>query len=249
MKFLPNIFESLFGNRQTRVGLLEEYSELRIECEKLRADNAALEEQLAKYEAPLPGETFSETDVEEVPIVEDFAEQTTAETFESGTSVQISLEIPDMICPETTTLQSSLPVVESPPLIRIDKSSPNKEKIELFLSLFEGRKEYFAKYYFNKKTNSGTYTPVCDNEWDVRLCNKKTKEYTGAGKSLCAQCRHPAYMPFNADAVRDHLRGYKNDRNGRREDFIAGVYPLLDDNVCRFLAVDFDAHETDSNFV
>jgi superfamily II DNA or RNA helicase len=136
--------------------------------------------------------------------------------------------------------------LETASLIRVDRDSSNDEKVALFLSLFIGRGDCFAKHYYNKKTNSSAYSPVCDNEWDNLLCFKRTKEFSGEGKSLCSQCRHPAYTKFDANAVNDHLRGFYKDRNGRRQDFIAGIYPLLDGNTCRFLAVDFDAHNPDS---
>jgi superfamily II DNA or RNA helicase len=131
------------------------------------------------------------------------------------------------------------------PLIQVDRDSSNDEKVALFLSLFIGRDDYFAKHYYNRKTNSSAYSPACDNEWDNLLCNKRTKEFSVKGKSLCSQCRHPAYTRFDAVAVSNHLRGFHKDTGGRRQDFIAGIYPLLDGNTCRFLAVDFDAHNSD----
>jgi hypothetical protein len=114
--------------------------------------------------------------------------------------------------------------------------------VQVFLSLFIGRKDRFAKRYYSKKNGSYAYTPVCGNEWNDAFCNKLTKEYTGAGRSLCAQCPHPAYLPFGAAAVSNHLRGFYKDHNGKKQDFIAGIYPLMDGNTCRFLSVDFDAH-------
>jgi len=246
IKPLVNIIKIIFGNRQTRSRLLKEYDALLIEYEKLQTENTALKERLTGSGIPSPNEAIGEMSLDEAAVAQIIAEPLAIDAFKSDAPIQISLDISNSISDGEIQSQSIQPSIEPPPLIQINDASPNKEKVELFLSLFVGRKEYFAKYYFNKKTNSGAYTPVCENEWDEHYCNKRTKEHAGAGKSLCAQCRHPDYTPFDAYAVSKHLRGYVEDSKGRREEFIAGIYPLLDENVCRFIAVDFDAHNAES---
>jgi hypothetical protein len=52
----------------------------------------------------------------------------------------------------------------------------------------------------------------------------------------CAECPHRRFLPVTDDVVRWHLSGY--DADG--QPFVAGVYPLLLDDTCFFLAVDFD---------
>jgi hypothetical protein len=44
------------------------------------------------------------------------------------------------------------------------------------------------------------------------------------------------------DVIRSHLQGTDRDASGRQSgaEYIAGVYPLLPDETCWFLAIDFD---------
>jgi TOTE conflict system primase-like protein len=52
----------------------------------------------------------------------------------------------------------------------------------------------------------------------------------------CAGCPNRRFLPVTDEVIRWHLSGY--DTNG--QPFVAGVYPLLRDETCFFLAVDFD---------
>ena len=52
----------------------------------------------------------------------------------------------------------------------------------------------------------------------------------------CSECPHQRFLPVTDDAIRWHLRG--QDNQGR--DFVMGVYPMLLDETCFFLAADFD---------
>ena len=47
---------------------------------------------------------------------------------------------------------------------------------------------------------------------------------------------HQAFIPPSEDIIEKHLRG----GDARSGDFVAGVYPLLQDETCWFLAADFD---------
>ena len=110
---------------------------------------------------------------------------------------------------------------ETPPSDAIHKHSTPDEKIALFLSLFKGQPGVYAKRWQNKAGKSG-YSPVCLNEWERELCGKP--------KIKCSACSHQNFSPFDANAVEQHLRG----RN------VVGIYPLLPDGTCHFLAIDFD---------
>ena len=52
----------------------------------------------------------------------------------------------------------------------------------------------------------------------------------------CAECPNRRFLPVTDDVIRWHLSG--SDAEG--QPFVAGVYPLLQDETCFFLAVDFD---------
>jgi hypothetical protein len=110
----------------------------------------------------------------------------------------------------------------------VTNNSSSAEKIELFRSLFAGRPDVFPVRWENRKTGSSGYSPACSNEWKKGICGKP--------KVRCGECPHQAFIPPDEDIIEKHLRGGAT----RSGDFVAGVYPLLQDETCWFLAVDFD---------
>ena len=57
-----------------------------------------------------------------------------------------------------------------------------------------------------------------------------------------------AFIAVTNDVIECHLHGEDRvRRNGRGGDFVAGVYPLLFDDTCMFLAVDFDGESWSSD--
>ena len=52
--------------------------------------------------------------------------------------------------------------MEAPPAVHT--GSTPQEKIALFLSLFRGRSDVFARRYFSPKTEKSGYVPACENE-------------------------------------------------------------------------------------
>ncbi|WP_425411950.1 TOTE conflict system archaeo-eukaryotic primase domain-containing protein [Magnetospirillum moscoviense] len=101
-------------------------------------------------------------------------------------------------------------------------------KIALFRSLFRGREDVFPKRWSNPKSGKSGYSPSCANEWVPRLCGKP--------KVKCGDCPNRHFLPVTDTIIAQHLRGEGSD--GR--DFIIGVYPMLADETCWFLAADFD---------
>lgn len=115
--------------------------------------------------------------------------------------------------------------------ITVNNQSPQEEKIRLFRSLFKGREDVFPRRFENSKTGKSGYAPVCRNEWQAGICQKP--------KIACQECNFRAFTQVNDEIIRNHLMGIDpNDRFGR--DFTIGVYPLLADESCWFLAADFD---------
>lgn len=104
----------------------------------------------------------------------------------------------------------------------VNKYSSAIEKIELYMSLFRGREDIYAKRWENKKLQSSGYSPACSNEWVPGICLKP--------KIKCSVCNHKDYLELNKQVIENHLRG----------NIVAGVYPLLTDETCWFLAIDFD---------
>jgi len=105
--------------------------------------------------------------------------------------------------------------------LRPTPSSPS-EKIALFRSLFRGRADVFPTHWSNPRTRKSGYSPACSNEWVPGLCEKP--------RVKCGECPNQAFLTVTDSVVRDHLQGRH----------VIGVYPLLQDEKCWFLAVDFD---------
>ena len=111
----------------------------------------------------------------------------------------------------------------------VTMASPTVDKIALFRSLFRGREEVFPRRWENLNSGKAGYSPVCRNEWVRGVCGKPQVK--------CGECPHQAFVPFGDDALRSHLTGRAP---GNSADFTAGVYPMLPDETCWFLAADFD---------
>ncbi len=74
------------------------------------------------------------------------------------------------------------------------------------------------------------YSPACHNEWVRGICKKPQVK--------CSECLHQGFIPLTEEVVRKHLAG---DGVGvYKRDYTIGVYPMLKDETCWFLAVDFD---------
>lgn len=110
----------------------------------------------------------------------------------------------------------------------INKYSKIPEKVALFQSLFRGRSDVFPRRFQNKKTQKSGYAPVCRNEWVRNVCQKP--------RIKCLECKHRQFVPISDEIIVWHLQGFDD----RGSDFVMGIYPMLLDEKCYFLAVDFD---------
>jgi superfamily II DNA or RNA helicase len=108
----------------------------------------------------------------------------------------------------------------------------NSEKVALFGSLFRGREDVFPRRWENASTGKSGYAPACHNEWIRGICEKP--------RIKCSNCPNQAFVRVSEDILRSHLQGRNVAASGRADPFVAGVYPLLADETCWFLAVDFD---------
>lgn len=91
----------------------------------------------------------------------------------------------------------------------------------------------FPVRWENPKTGKSGYAPACAKEWVRGVCGKPQVK--------CGDCPSQKFIPVTPDVIECHLRGEDRVRpNGRGNPFVAGVYPLLFDDTCVFLAVDFD---------
>ena len=121
----------------------------------------------------------------------------------------------------------------TPPPTKSSPPSPlfSSGKIAVFRSLFRGREDVYPLRWDNQKTGRSGYSLACGNEWVHGVCDKP--------KIKCGECKHQDFLPVTDEVIRNHLSGYNPD-NLRQRNFTVGVYPLLQDETCWFLAADFD---------
>jgi len=97
------------------------------------------------------------------------------------------------------------------------------EKVSMFRGLFRGRTDVYPLRWESKTSGKSGYSPACANEWRPGICEKP--------RVKCADCGHRLLLPMTDAVIHDHLAGKQT----------VGIYPLLTDDRCHFLAVDFDA--------
>jgi hypothetical protein len=96
------------------------------------------------------------------------------------------------------------------------------EKVALFRRLFRGRTDVYPIRWESKTSGKSGYAPACANEWRAGVCEKP--------RIKCSDCSNRQLIPLTDSVIYDHLAGTHT----------VGVYPLLPDDSCLFLAVDFD---------
>jgi hypothetical protein len=106
----------------------------------------------------------------------------------------------------------------------VNQHSPAEAKIALFRSLFRGREDVYPRRFESRKTGRAGYSPACANEWVLGVCEKP--------RIKCSECPHQRFLSVTDEVIRWHLSG----RDGQGRGFVIGVYPMLLDETCFFLA-------------
>lgn len=96
-----------------------------------------------------------------------------------------------------------------------------QQKLSIYQSYFKGNTQCYAHRWQNQQGRSG-YAIACENEWHQGVCGKP--------KIKCLECPNQAFKPLGDDAMYAHLTGKE----------VVGLYPMLANNTCWLLAVDFD---------
>ena len=112
--------------------------------------------------------------------------------------------------------------IEETQQVDSQKNISNEEKVKIFMEVFKGRTDLYAKRWTSNKTGKSGYSPVCKNEFNTYKCDKS--------RVKCNECTNRELMPLTEDIIRKHLRG----------EITIGIYPLLLGDLCNFLAIDFD---------
>lgn len=189
------------------MGDINEYAALQEECKRLRVENQRLNEVLSQYRAKY-GELSGIGKVEELE----------PQFVETGKCIEN----------EVPTQSGTVAVVTN--------QSPSEEKIRLFRSLFCGREDVFAKRWHSEKSGKSGYQPVCLNEWNPWLCDKR--------KTKCSECKNRKFAPLDDSTIYKHLQG--KSPNGTD---VVGIYPLTEDECCYFLVMDFDGSSWEDDIV
>lgn len=121
--------------------------------------------------------------------------------------------------PSTTQLLESTATVREVPQ-QLSQTSSCDDRINLFRSLFRGREDVYAvRWEGNGKSG---YAPARKHVWDEHTTDPKTK------RKICgSSCKT---LVLSDSVIREHLNS----------DTVVGLYPMLTDETCWFLAVDFD---------
>lgn len=101
------------------------------------------------------------------------------------------------------------------------KAISYEQKVKIFMNVFKGRTDLYAKRWISNKTGKSGYSPVCRNEFSYKCEKPRVK---------CNECQFKELIPLTEDVILKHLRG----------EITIGIYPLLPGDLCNFLAIDFD---------
>ena len=104
-----------------------------------------------------------------------------------------------------------------------------------FFSMFWGRTDVYSKRSIKKSTGEVNYYTQCYNFW------KKGCPRMNGSKIKCHDCDKRAYKKLEKQQIIAHLKGIAEDATD-----VIGIYPLLEDETCRFIVFDFDNHEKDA---
>ncbi|MCK9367204.1 MAG: DEAD/DEAH box helicase family protein [Metallibacterium scheffleri] len=137
------------------------------------------------------------------------------------------------------------PSVQEPEPSRLSTQA----KVALFRRLFRGRTDVHALRWESTASGKSGYSPACANDRFTRKIHvhgdaaRSARAGDGPGASRaevcqkprikCADCAHRLLVPLSDAVIHDHLAGRHT----------IGIYPLLKDDTCCFLAVDFDEAE------
>ncbi|MEW5966176.1 MAG: DEAD/DEAH box helicase family protein [Pseudomonadota bacterium] len=127
---------------------------------------------------------------------------------------------------EANGIQWRAPPEPVPPVSTPESSRlSTDEKVTLFRRLFRGRTDVYPVRWEGKTSAKSGYSPACANEWRTGVCEKP--------RIKCGDCGSRLLIPLSDAVLYDHLAGKHT----------VGVYPLLEDDTCYFLAIDFDEAE------
>ncbi|MDE2218359.1 MAG: DEAD/DEAH box helicase [Patescibacteria group bacterium] len=97
----------------------------------------------------------------------------------------------------------------------------NEQQLELYMSLFRGRTDVYARHW--EKDGRSGYSPAYEFNWDEFMAHKRRG---GSMKDF----ENKKLIPLTNEVVKKHLLGQH----------VVGIYPILPENTSHFIAADFD---------
>jgi len=155
---------------------------------------------------------------EDIPGQTEATQEECERLREENTRLRAMLGIPDLRNGGASRAEVTLEGATKP----VVSASTPEEKIALFRSLFRARQDVYAVRWEAKGGKSG-YSPAATMDWRAIHAARPEER-----KHIARKTR--MLLPLTAEAVRKHLTGKHT----------VGIYPLLPDETCWFLAVDFD---------
>ena len=105
-----------------------------------------------------------------------------------------------------------------------------EEKIKIFMDYFKGRDDVYPYLSIDKQDSSKKYyLPKCKNEWNRNICYKTMHK-------KCKDCLYWVDDEISDLVIENHLF---NDKT-------IGMYTMMPDETCYFLAFDFDDKQTNN---
>lgn len=122
----------------------------------------------------------------------------------------------------TSSTPSSLKTLASAPAVPNEHDRAHQQKITLIRTLFHGRDDVYARRWQSADGRSG-YAPASVKDWNTinRSRPEDRRKVDQATRKL---------LPLTDTVIESHLAGRET----------IGIYPLLPDETCSLLAVDFD---------
>lgn len=99
----------------------------------------------------------------------------------------------------------------------------SSDKINIYMDYFKGRIDVFATRW--EKSEKSGYSPVCNNKFVYGKCNLI--------KYKCKDCPNQVYKKLTEEDIIKHIKG----------EITIGIYPMLDDDTCNFIVIDFDEED------
>jgi superfamily II DNA or RNA helicase len=147
-------------------------------------------------------------------------EQENARLREENTRLRRLLAVHGIAIPQLTP--ANPPPAKTAEMAPVDREERARMRIALFRSLFRGREDVYARRWESADGRSG-YAPAAVKDW--KAINKSRPEER---KKVDQKTRK--FLPVTDTVIENHLLGKDT----------VGVYPLLSDETCWFLAADFD---------